>query len=122
MEKVRVYWNSHKKCYSVQKKQNRKWIVERHLTEIYLSDVTFSVSEAGRKRVLDEGRKNVHSYIEGNINGHLEPLTYKKDFFIGYNPYKYAYWYVKGTNSRIDRAELVYLSTESNKPIVRVML
>jgi hypothetical protein len=34
---------------------------------VTLSDVTFAVSQAGRERVLREGRKNVHAFVVGTL-------------------------------------------------------
>jgi hypothetical protein len=60
-KKVRVYRNLHKKCFSV--KQNNLVLV--HTDHVTLRDCKFIVSKAGQKRVRDEGRKNVHAFVEG---------------------------------------------------------
>ena len=65
---VQVYRNLHKtlddgtKVYSV---KNDKGIVEDHVTEIAISRPIFRVGPKGNQRVRDEGRKNVHAYIQG---------------------------------------------------------
>jgi len=79
---VKVYWNLHRKCYSVQ----QNGLVVGHTERIYLRDVTFKVSEAGRQRVLKERKKNVHAFVTGYLdNGDVR----FRDVKIVYNPYKY---------------------------------
>ena len=61
--KVRVYYNLHKHCYSVQDYATGKVIA--HVPSIHLSDVSFVVRKAGRAKVLREKRKNVHAFVVG---------------------------------------------------------
>ena len=61
--RVAVYRNLHKGCFSVQHRGR----VIAHVAEIALEDVEFRVSQAGRARVLREGRKNVHAKVWGTI-------------------------------------------------------
>jgi hypothetical protein len=83
--KKRVYFNLHKRLFSVQEKVNGQWKVIGHTDDITLYNVTFKVSEAGRQRVLKERRKNVHGYVEGYPSDYEGALTTQ----IRYNPYKY---------------------------------
>ena len=92
--RVRVYRNLHKGCLSVQERQqDGRWIVTGHVDQITLENVEFKVSQAGRRRVLETRRKNVHAVIEGDViareqwgsiathakGGEVRP--------VGYNPY-----------------------------------
>ena len=63
--KFRIYRNLHKQCFSIQKydKSKRGYRLYAHEKEIFLPWAEFKVYEAGRQRVLLEGRKNVHAYI-----------------------------------------------------------
>lgn len=87
---VRVYWNLHKDCYSVQAKPQRNagWRVICYAGAIALRNARFLVSEAGRQRVLRDQAKNVHAYVRG------EPISWSKDDHEGalrqpsYNPYR----------------------------------
>lgn len=82
-KRVQVYFNLHKKVYSV--KDKKSGLVIAHVNKIDLGDVDFKVSQAGRKRVLAEKRKNVHAVVEGTI---LAYNTFCKDMQgITYNPY-----------------------------------
>ena len=79
--RVAVYRNLHKGCFSVQHKGR----VIAHVSEIALVDVEFRVSQAGRARVLKEGRKNVHAKVWGTIT----QQKIEKDLTeVYYNPYK----------------------------------
>lgn len=82
--KVRVYYNLHKGCLSVQGRTKKGWRVWKHTTEIMLKDVTFSVSQAGRERVIREGRKNVHAFVVGTLVD-----TCSTSVRVTYNPYLY---------------------------------
>jgi hypothetical protein len=72
---VRVYFNLHRKLWSVQDAKTRR--VVGHARTLTLHDVTFKVSQAGRERVLMEGRKNVHAFACGTLMGvqWTEPRT-----------------------------------------------
>ena len=60
-KKVRVYRNLHKQCFSVK----QDGLVRCHADHVTLQDCKFIVSKAGQRRVRDEGRKNVHAFVEG---------------------------------------------------------
>lgn len=60
---IQAYWNLHRKMWSIRDPKTRR--VTGHANELYLVDCTFHVSEAGRRRVLATGRKNVHAYVQG---------------------------------------------------------
>ena len=79
---VKVYWNLHRHLYSVQ----QNGLVVGHAESVALNDVKFKVSQAGRNRVLNEKRKNVHAFIIGTVatSGTVGEMR------ITYNPYKYS--------------------------------
>jgi hypothetical protein len=79
---VKVYWNLHRDCYSIQ----QDGLVVAHADQVELRDVDFKVSETGRQRVLKERRKNVHAFVVGFVD---DALTRYWDVKIVYNPYKY---------------------------------
>ena len=60
---VRVYRNLHKNCVSVK----QGGIVRCHAENVTLKDCKFIVSLAGQRRVRDEKKKNVHSFVEGYV-------------------------------------------------------
>ena len=105
--KVKVYFNLRKKCFSVQ----HKGLVVAHTDKISLKDVVFSVSEAGRQRVLREKRKNVHAYVIGFIDK-FQPL---KGSEITYNPYKWANFVKKRGKKPVFQARFAQLTCENEK-------
>lgn len=86
--KVFVYFNLHKKVFSVKALEgDRKGLVVAHREYVMLEDVTFKVSEAGRQRVLRERKKNVHAGAVGQWRDDVAVL--QDDVAVTYNPYKY---------------------------------
>ena len=81
--RVYVYFNLHKKIWSV--RQDGK-IVE-HTKYIMLKDARYLVGQAGRKKVLEEKRKNVHAGVSGYV---VDRVPNVPDFCttVHYNPYK----------------------------------
>jgi hypothetical protein len=114
--KVFVYFNLHKKCWSVKALEGpRKGRVVQHAKTIALHNVTFKVSEAGRQRVLREKKKNVHAGAVGTLDvysyepwlglqGSVHDLTK-----VSYNPYKAGHFVNKETNEPVHTAQYAYL-------------
>jgi len=125
---VSVYWNLHKKCYSI---KNSVGIVQHHARSVWLADVTFRVQQGGRQRVIKEGRKNVHAFIAGKLLAHSKDdgdrvftqLDYHFDMSgsstVTYNPYKNRYFLAEDV-VRVDEAESALLMTLMGKSFVRV--
>ena len=82
--KADIYYNLHKHCLSVR----HKGLVVNHADKIALRHVKFVVSQAGRKRVLEEKRKNVHAFVRGEIR-EMNIYDLEPGCVITYNPYKY---------------------------------
>jgi hypothetical protein len=80
-QKVKVYFNLHKMVFSV--KDQKTGLVIGHTPVISLEGCEFKVSEAGRQRVLKEGRKNVHAYVTGYYVSDQEGTETEKAY---YNP------------------------------------
>lgn len=82
-QKVFVYFNLHKKLFSV--RDHITGLVVGHTHMIALENAIFKVSEAGRQRVLLEKRKNIHAGVQGTVREFPCPLA---EFAAFYNPYK----------------------------------
>lgn len=80
---AKVYWNFHRKCFSVQVGGR----VVAHATRVTLASVRFRVSEAGRQRVLRDKRKNVHAYVTGDLASDIAVDDVYEQGFAKYNPY-----------------------------------
>lgn len=79
-----------------------------HSSQIMLSDVTPKVSQAGRRRVLREGRKNVHAGLVGNLV-HTDWVPFHGPR-ITYNPYKYDSFVMSAWDTvPYEGSELAYL-------------
>jgi hypothetical protein len=95
--KVMVYWNLHKGLWSVKALEGPdKGRVIARVDSVLLRDVPGKVSQAGRQRVLNERKKNVHAGLVGtwnvkrysnqtDIECALEDIADR----ITYNPYRY---------------------------------
>ena len=110
--KVFVYYNLHKKLWSIKAMEGPdKGRVIKHAMTVNLRDAKPKVSQAGRRRVLKEGRKNVHAGIVGELMGTFnakvndllgEPVTY--------NPYKHdSFVYAKDTEQKYTGSDYVWL-------------
>lgn len=94
--KVYVYYNLHKKLWSIKCWKTKLVIAHKH--KVVLNDCTFKVSQAGRRRVIKEQRKNVHAGILGTI---IEAQDENMELFreVTYNPYKYTNFVFKDDTS-----------------------
>jgi len=97
MQKVRVYWNLHRKVWSVQDVKSGR--VCDHLQHISLTDAKFVVRKGGQKRVREEGKKNVHAFAVGYVddkynvdNIRPRPISDIDWQRVTYNPYKHDYF------------------------------
>jgi hypothetical protein len=117
MKKVRIYYNFHKKLFSVQEKVNGSWKVVEHTKDIYLHNATFKVSESGRQRVLKEKRKNVHAFIVGERWPFIpKSFVYRDE--VSYNPYTGPNFMVKSLGHPLDYAK--YVTIIDNKVIALI--
>lgn len=73
--KVEVYWNARVEAFSV--RENRR--VVGHASKLMIRDAKFTVSEAGRRRVLESGHKNVHAFVRGELEG----VVWEETFVFG---------------------------------------
>jgi hypothetical protein len=82
--RVFIYWNLHKKCWSVRDQKTKRVI--KHLAALMLINCTFKVLESGRQRVLRSGVKNVHAGVIGDlVTEEIIPLE-KIGHQVYYNP------------------------------------
>lgn len=102
MRKVKVYWNLHKKCFSVQYRGK----VIAHKNEVIIHYPEFKVSEAGRQRVLKERRKNVHAFIVGLYSDYPISPAHDEGHLITYNPYKYETFVFANTEEPVYNADV----------------
>ena len=108
--KVFVYWNLHKKVWSVKALQGlQKGRVVAHRNNVMIENAEFRVSEAGRQRVLREKRKNVHAGVVGEwVDSPLQTL--ESAHHVTYNPYKYNTFVWVNDKTPVHRADVVSMS------------
>lgn len=134
--KVRVYWNLHQGCWSVQDARTRRVI--GHATQLLVRDAKFNVSEAGRQRVLRERKKNVHAFVVGDLEAAIwsstvrshEPMPWdldrktnnayrheanRVDTRVSYNPLKAGHFFEVATGQPVASADMAYLTWENRK-------
>ena len=89
--RVEVYFNLHKKTFSVRSCETGRVI--HHTDEIHIVNPEFVVRQSGRNRVLSEGRKNVHAFVRGDITVFNDFNPFNPDgldyTLVSYNPYKF---------------------------------
>ena len=103
--RVFVYFNLHKKCWSIRSLTHpTKGRVIAHSSTVLLADATFKVSISGRNRVLREKRKNVHAGVTGIL---LDSTITRPGSQVSYNPYKCDYFYKVDTFEKIESAPVV---------------
>jgi len=84
-----VYFNLHKHCLSLRNEKTRK--VVSHCESVWFKDAEFKVSQAGRQRVLNQKKKNVHAVVRGEVLSIDNTQVMNLDGYslIYYNPYIY---------------------------------
>ena len=132
--KAFVYFNLHKKCWSIRAKEgSENGRVLAHATSVAIADATTKVSEAGRQRVIKEGSKNVHAGVVGELVGYTGNMTDagtraglcsvndSNDMFsvdnmeaITYNPYKSSNFLIRSTGNPVpDKMDRVVLTNKA---------
>lgn len=114
---VRVYFNLHKKTFSVQTYVPGKgWRLSHHTDSIKLENATFKVYESGRKRAIAEGKKNVHAYVVGTMSDvdgfDLNTVDLQQ---VSYNPYFAGTFYDKQTKKPVANKDLVSMVVVGNQ-------
>lgn len=107
--KVFVYYNLHKKTWSVKALSGPdKGRVVLHSDYVIVRNARGKVSEAGRQRVLREGRKNVHAGIVGEWSAYdITKLPSRK---VTYNPYKYESFVYKDDETPFEGSDVAVLA------------
>lgn len=95
---VKVYWNLHKNCLSVQ----QDGLVKCHATGVQLHSFEAIVNPAGREKVRREKRKTVHAFIKGMLfTPNTQPLIFDL-YQLTYNPYVNNHWTEKETGRHVE--------------------
>ena len=109
-DRVRVYYNLHKKCFSVQ--DYKTGLVTKHTNKLNLSNAMFVVRKSGNERVKSEGRKNVHAFVNGIVNDKSSDT--KNWYEVRYNPYEMDYFHYKRMVTDWQGAKPVWLPVDKH--------
>ena len=114
--RVEVYFNLHKKTFSV--RSCRTGRVIHHTDKVDIANPEFVVRKAGRERVLREGKKNVHAFVRGDVT--FFNLMYRPTLdTLTYNPYKYASFVDKQTEEPVYKASRAWLTVTDKIPTIQ---
>ena len=107
-DRVRVYYNLHRKCFSVQ--DYKTGLVIKHTHRLFLTNAMFVVRKSGNERVKSEGKKNVHAFVNGIVVNRSTKIDNEFCFPVRYNPYQMDYFhYQRDVNN-----ELVWLPVDKH--------
>lgn len=118
--RVEIYWNLHKKMYSVRNVKTGR--VVAHTYTATVTNPEFVVRQSGNRKVRETGVKNVHAFVRGE----LYSLDVIDDMWImdriTYNPYKYTTFVHQDNEQPIRKAKLAALMTRANgAPMITAM-
>lgn len=114
--KYRVYWNLHKKVWSLQDRTTGR--VCNHVTAFTLYDAKFVVRKAGQAKVRREGKKNVHAFAVGTGGLRDGVATCLSGRPVTYNPYKNDTFVFADTGEPVTEVQAISVYTENGKPKV----
>ena len=110
--RVFVYFNLHRHVWSIRAQEGpHKGRVVGHSPTVLLQDVEPRVGQAGRRRVLQEGRKNVHAGLVGTLV-HTGGEGYFPGLGVTYNPYKYTSFVYKDTEEAYSGSQFAYMENK----------
>jgi hypothetical protein len=121
----RIYFNVREKNLSVLDYKTNKVI--KKVTQAYLTNALFVVRKSGQKRVREEGRKNVHAFVNGIIQPKLDDAMPQHEVCrVRYDPYTMDYFhYERIVNGKpkwlpVNQCWIgkVYLNIVNGKPII----
>lgn len=118
---VKVYWNRHRRVFSVVTADDNRLCV--HRTRLWLLACTFRVSDTVRDRIRAGGPRGPHAYVVGTpvTPGELE--AYDRALFsaarcpgtsFAYNPYRHAGFTT--SDGLLAAARLVRLGVRRGRP------
>ena len=114
--KYRLYWNLHKKKWSLQNRQTGR--VQQHVTAYTMYDAKFVVRPAGQAKVRREGKKNVHAFAVGTGGFRDGIATCLSGRPVTYNPYVNDTFVFADTGEPVTEVQAISVYTENGRPKV----
>ena len=105
---VEAYYNLHKKCFSV-RHAGKVWF---HTNVLTLRNCKFAVQPAGRAKVIEEQKKNVHAFVRGFFVRGDDHTNHRMLHAAQamYNPYYFSTFVDVDTGDAVYEADMVYLN------------
>ena len=110
MFKYRLYWNLHKKKWSLQDRQTGR--VKHHVTAYTMYDAKFVVRPAGQAKVRREGKKNVHAFAVGTAGFRDGIATVSSGRPVTYNPYVNDTFVFADTGEPVTEVQVITVCTD----------
>ena len=122
---IRSYWNVHQNLFSVQDYKTGR-VIDR-ADNILLINPSFIVRQGGRKRVIKEGKKNVHAFVVGYRPSKFTTEEWDEYYHsdkdwrdVTYNPYKNTTFVYKDTGEIVGNdMTMVRLMIRGGRPLIR---
>ena len=92
-DRIRVYYNLHRKCFSIQDYQTG--LVTEHTDKLFMTNAMFVVRKSGNERVKKEGKKNVHAFVNGIRQPKWQNTDHCNNYEVKYNPYTMDFFHYK---------------------------
>jgi len=107
---VRVFKNPVRDCYTIM--QGFKVLASAR--QVRLRDATFTVRETGRQKMLREGKRTVHAWINGLLvdythDDEARNLARLDGRRVGYNPHRAGNFMDRDNDTPVTEASLVQL-------------
>ena len=128
---VRIHWNLHKGQWSIIDKKTGLVVArqpEAFLEGVYIEptydkrgmmiEPKFNVRQGGRKRVIEEGKKNVHAFAVGTGGTHKGVATSYDGRPVTYNPYKNDTFVFADTGEPVTDVHVISVFTRNGRPEV----
>jgi hypothetical protein len=119
MKGVSVYRNLNRPGVVWSVKSNRSGLVVARQGYVMIENAQLVVSQAGRRRVLRDRRKNVHAFVRGTwvrsaFDQHVRDFRTMTDGWVRltYSPYKNHCFVVQTSGRPVTRAERVILDKD----------
>ncbi len=106
---VRVYWNYKHRCYSL----FQAGAVVGSAGQVLLAEARFVVRESGRRKMLQDGRKRIHAFVEGALidwtrAAEARDLARPEGIRVFYDPFRFASFVEDDGHTAVTAAARVY--------------
>ncbi|MBH8599280.1 MULTISPECIES: hypothetical protein [unclassified Thermoactinomyces] len=110
-QKVDVYKNLRNGLWSI--RDHSTGLILGHADQLVLENTEFKISESGKRKAIQNGRRNVHAYVVGTLISFDVKDYVLPDRLVGYH-FIYTKTFIdKKTNEPIYTAKLVCFTKEA---------